>query len=89
MINVVTDLLYRTEREREKFNCIFIQQHFKSTGEETPAPTLLLLLLSAAQQETIDSLFSKKKSLPPLHPTFFSSFFKILNRLKTKQRNPS
>lgn len=67
MINVVTDLLYRTEIE--KFNCIFIQQHFKSTGEETLAPSLLLLqlhllLLSAAQQEPIASLLKKKVSHP-------------------------
>lgn len=84
MINVVTDLLYRTERERE-VQLHFIRQYFKSTGEETPVPTLLL---STAQREPIASLlftWAKGKKTQNISPVLaHPPFFQILNRLKTK-----
>lgn len=61
-------IYFTGQREREKFNCIFIQQHFKSTGGEN------------ACSDTPPPLFSK--SLPGFY-SIFSPLFKILNMLKT------
>lgn len=74
--------IYFTGQKEREVQLHLIRQYFKSTGEETPVPTLLLL--STAQREPIASLLFAKKppNISPVLP--HPSFFQILNRLKTK-----
>lgn len=84
MINVVTDLLYRTERERSSTAFLF-----NSISKVRGRKRLLLHSFSFSSSLQLSKnqllLFSKKKKVShPFAPLFFS-FFEILNRLKTKQ----
>lgn len=73
--------IYFTGQKEREVQLHFIRQYFKSTGEETPVPTLLLLLLlSTAQWEPIASLLfasakKKKKTFLPYSLTPFLSKF--------------